>query len=96
MAPQIQLPQALSPTEIFVQWDKISEEDTNGIITVYEVDYTYPGGPQLQCNESSESVTLVNLAEAETYGIRVRAYTSVGHGPYGGVMQVTTPDARKL
>ena len=66
--------------------------DKNGIITSYEVRYSYDNlEPQTQQMNGAELVTeLNNLAEAELYSIEARAYTSVGPGPYSDpIMRMT-------
>lgn len=86
--------QAQSSTTILVRWMDLPEADRNGIITMYEVDYVYDGGPQLQANASASSTDLVlkNLAENEAYTIRVRAFTSAGPGPFSDPVVATTPE----
>jgi len=71
-----------------VTWEPVPEIDRNGIITQYEVEFnqstfneistsnlTTTNGPQLM-------VELEGLEEYVEYSVRVRAYTSVGHGPF--------------
>ena len=86
---------AISPTEIMVTWDIVPEIDQNGVITMYEVLYvpleTFDGaiGP-LSVNVTGRMTTLTDLQEYVNYTISVRAYTSVGAGPYGdGVIEMT-------
>ncbi len=71
--------------------------DQNGIITMYEVQYepleTFGGQIQTQTINVSApmmSVTLRNLQEFVNYNISVRAYTSVGEGPYSVDMTAMT------
>ena len=63
--------------------------DQNGVITMYEVMYTplMNFGGTLESNSSimlepARSVNLTGLEEYVNYSISVRAYTSVGVGPY--------------
>ncbi len=77
----------LSSTEIQVNWTEILEMDQNGIITEYEVMYeplmTFGGVlTTTTVNTTNMSVTLSGLQEYVEYNISVRAYTSVGPGPY--------------
>jgi len=71
-----------------VTWDPVPEIDQNGIITHYEVEFnqstfneistsnlTTTNGPQMM-------VELEGLEEYVVYTIRVRAFTSVGPGPF--------------
>ena len=75
-----------SSTAILVTWDPVPEIDRNGIITQYEVEFstfteiftsnlTTTNGSQLM-------VELEGLEEYVEYSVRVRAYTSVGPGPF--------------
>ena len=76
--------EVLSPTMIRVAWKEIPPIDRNGIVTNYEVLYE-----PLRDDLTAESVNttdvfliLVELEEFVHYSISVRAYTSVGPGPY--------------
>ncbi len=80
---------ANSSTTIIVTWDIVPPVDQNGIITMYEVLYeplkTFGGAIQTQTRNVSgteTSVVLMDLEEFVNYSISVRAYTSVGEGPF--------------
>ena len=68
-------------------WDEVLPVDRNGIITEYEVLYepleTFGGllSP-LSMNTTNLVVDLMGLVPFADYNISVRAYTSVGPGPY--------------
>ena len=85
----------ISPTKIMVTWDIVSEIDQNGVITMYEVLYvpleTFDGAiEENTTNVTGRIATLTDLQEYVNYTISVRAYTSVGAGPYGdGVIEMT-------
>ena len=88
---------ANSSTTIIVTWDIIPPIDQNGIITMYEVLYepleTFGGAIQTQTRNVSGtemSVVLTNLEEFVNYSISVRAYTSVGEGPYSDEIREKT------
>ena len=88
----------MSSTEIMVTWDIVLPIDQNGVITMYEVLYQ----PQETFNETIEEMTvnvteltanLTDLEEYVNYTISVRAYTSVGEGPYSeGIIELTNED----
>jgi len=88
----------LSHTEIMVTWDIVPPIDQNGIITMYEVLYqpleTFGGAIGTQARNMSGlemSVQLLNLEAFVEYNISVRAYTSVGAGPYSeDITQITS------
>ena len=91
----------LSSTEIFVSWMEALEIDQNGTITGYEVMYeplmTFGGLiTTLTVNTTNLSITLMDLEEYVEYNISVRAYTSVGPGPYSvGIVRRTFQDGMK-
>ena len=77
----------VSSTEILVSWDEVPAIDQNGIIILYEVQYeplmTFGGQLMtMTMNTSNTSIVLGGLQEYVEYNISVRAYTSVGSGPF--------------
>lgn len=69
---------------IYVAWKEIPPIDRNGIITNYEVLYE-PLCENLTAesiNTTNLSLIIVELEEFAHYNISVRAYTSVGPGPF--------------
>ena len=93
-----------SSTTIEVTWDIVPPLDQNGIITVYEVMYqpleTFNGNICTQTivvSGTEMSVFLIELQEFVNYTISVRAYTSVGAGPYSDEVTVLTlEDGKEL
>ena len=88
---------AVSSTIISVTWDMVPPIDQNGIITMYEVMYQpleiFNGNISTQTINLSGiemSVFLIDLQEFVSYNISVRAYTSVGAGPYSDEVTVLT------
>ena len=86
-----------SSTTIEVRWDIVLPIDQNGIITMYEVMYqpleTFNGiisTQTMNVSGTEMSVILIELQEFVNYTISVRAYTSVGAGPYSDEVTVTT------
>ena len=78
---------ALSSDQILVNWDIVQLIDQNGVITAYQVLYqplqTFIGAiRQLTLNVTGLAANLTDLEEFVNYSIAVRAYTSVGGGPY--------------
>ena len=68
-------------------WEEVSVLNRNGIIVAYEVLYdpleTFGGQLQSQTLNSSDLFAhLTELEEFVNYSISVKAYTSVGSGPY--------------
>ena len=91
-----------SSTTIEVMWDIVPPIDQNGIITMYEVMYqpleTFNGNISTQTMNVSGtemSVFLIELQEYVNYTISVRAYTSVGAGPYSNEVTVMTLEDSK-
>ena len=87
----------ISSTEIQVTWGIVPPIDQNGIITMYEVLYepleTFGGAIRpltVTVSGAEMSVVLTNLQEFVSYTVSVRAYTSVGEGPYSQGMTAST------
>ena len=93
----------VSSTEIMVTWGIVPLIDVqNGVITMYEVLYqpqeTFNGAIgdlTVTVSAPEMSVVLMNLQEYVNYTISVRAYTSVGEGPYSEGIYVMTPSEGK-
>ena len=77
-----------SSTTILVTWDPVPEIDRNGIVTQYEVEFNQStftdisSSNLITTNGSVLIVELQRLEEYTEYSVRVRAYTSVGPGPF--------------
>ena len=92
----------LSSTEILVSWTPPPEIDQNGVITHYEVHYepftTFNGtftSNSASTNGSGLQIVLVSLQENVKYSVTVRAYTSVGPGPFSSaVLNATIEDGK--
>ena len=90
----------VSSTEILVTWDPVPAIDQNGIITTYEVLYQ----PMETFNDTissnlmisnQTSILIADLQESVLYNISVRAYTSVGEGPFSEeVLAMTFEDSK--
>ena len=94
---------ATSPTEVSVSWVELSDICQNGIVTAYEVQYE----PLLTfgvlmtdtaiVTAPATTTNLTGLQEYVEYSISVRAYTSVGPGPYSdGVVERTEEDCNSI
>ena len=98
--PQNVGPATISSTDILVSWDEVQPVDQNGIIILYEVQYeplmTFGGQLMtMAMNTSNTSIVLGGLQEYVEYNISVRAYTSVGPGPFSpGVDNRTFEDGK--
>ena len=92
---------AISSTEIMVTWGEIPGLDQNGIITDYEVQIEplqFPADISVDLlTTTSLSIVVIGLQEYVFYNINVRAYTSVGPGPYSDpVTERTFEDGNAL
>jgi len=94
---------SVSSTSIGVMWDDVREIDENGEITAFEIYYvpleTFNGvlAPDMvNTSASNRSVTLYNLEEHVLYNISVRAYTSIGPGPFSPFITQRTSENGKL
>ena len=99
-APGIVSVDVINSTSLNVSWEEIPPMDRNGIITTYEVRYeplmTFGGTlmPDL-VNTSDLYIVIDNLQEFVAYNISVRAYTSVGPGPFSDEELQMTEEDRK-
>ena len=89
--PQNVITTTLSSTEISVNWEPIPAIDENGIIVTYEILYepqeTFNGEimSNFSINTTDGSVLEIDLnglQEFVDYNVTVRAYTSIGFGPF--------------
>ena len=93
----------LSSTSINVTWEEVPPIDRNGIIIMYEVLYepleTETFG-QLSSDTGNTTDLFILLEELHpfvNYSISVRAYTSVGNGPYSDVVvEATQEDCKPI
>ena len=91
----------MSSTEIEVLWEEVPAIDQNGVITMYEIQFepleTFGGqitSDTVNTSDGSVLMILTGLEEYVEYNISVRAYTSVGPGPYSdGVVERTDTDS---
>ena len=81
-------------------WDPVPEIDRNGIITQYEVEFNQNTFSEISLSNLTTTnglqlmVELEGLEEFVEYTVRVRAYTSVGPGPFSvAVMNRTLEDS---
>ena len=88
-SPQQIIATVKTSTEVEVSWEEVPAIDQNGIITFYEVKYvtlqTFGGLLVIETVNTTGpdmGTTLTGLQEYMEYNISVRAYTSVGSGPY--------------
>ena len=86
-----------------MSWEEVPAIDQNGIITAYEVRYqplmTFNGALMTaiaSVNASVFELELNGLEEFVEYNISVRAYTSVGAGPYSPEVTERTNEDGKL
>ena len=92
----------LSSTEIQVLWEEVPAINRSGLIITYEVEYVplqnFNGQISTRyINSSQLNTTLTGLQEYVEYNISVRAYTSVGPGPYSDlVVNRTLEDGKVL
>ena len=75
-----------------MNWNEVPKVDQNGIITHYEIIYY---SQTLIVDSTNLSLTINHLEESVAYNISVRAYTSVGPGPYSvGIVERTFEDGK--
>ena len=81
---------AISSTSISISWGNVSEDDANGIITLYFVCYQVESSQDDICSVKQRvdgvnyrSTVLSNLKPFTTYAVAVQAATSKGAGTPG-------------
>ena len=91
----------LSSTAIRISWNEVADINQHGIITEYEImlqPLTLFGEPNEEgsiVDSTNLSITFMDLEEYVQYNISVRAYTSVGPGPYSvGIVKHTFQDGK--
>ena len=89
--------QSLNETTYNISWDRLTREESNGEVLAYEVKYTrmkQAGASSLSAlryqNTTDTVVTLQGLTLCSTYHAQVRAYTSVGAGPFSRAIIINT------
>ena len=87
----------VSPTEVEVSWLEVDPIHRNGIIVVYEVDYQpmndFESEDVTRVNTTNTTIVLMDLHESVQYNITVRAFTSVGGGPFSNSVASITHEA---
>ena len=77
-----------------MSWGEVPAIDQNGVITQYEVEYNQFTFDSVSTTQNiivnSTMAVLTGLEEYVDYSIQVRAYTSVGPGPYSDVVTERT------
>ena len=83
-----------------VTWEEVVAVDENGIIINYEVRFEPLEFTETLTTSSVNTTNLIvvlsSLQEYVGYNISVRAYTSVGPGPYSDPVTQRTLEDRKL
>ena len=83
-----------------VNWEEVPAIDENGIIVSYEVQFEPLELTETlttsSVNTTNVAVMIDGLQEYIQYNISVRAYTSVGPGPYSDPVTERTLEDRKL
>ena len=87
-----------------VSWEKLTNDDSNGVIIKYEVCYKASEDTEdIDCNLKKNvsivntlEVTLDGLSVATSYNVAVKASTQVDFGDLGNVVTKKTLEASKL
>ena len=92
----------LNSTALKVTWEKLSLNDSNGIVTNYTVCYQLASSEKVSCanniivtGEDATTANLIELNEATVYDVAVKAATVEGLGPLGPKMNGETLEAGK-
>jgi len=83
----------VTSTTLSLEWDPLTIEDHNGVITGYVVNYSrVDTGSTVTVVSSTTSVYIGMLRPYTTYSFSVAAETSVGSGPFSPSLQRTTAE----
>lgn len=82
--------------QVVVKW--LPPDPPHGVITNYEVEYWsgYSDRGPVKISGDQLSYKMTHLQANMSYGIRVRAYTKVGEGPYSEIVYAFTEESSKL
>ena len=91
----------VTDTSMKIIWEKLNNDDANGVITMYDVCYKASDtSTDIDCNlkksvnnGDTREVVLDSLNEATTYNVAVKAKTSQGFGDLGTIITKKTPEA---
>ena len=84
-APQNPRALTVNSTAIEVQWEQVPEEQRNGEITLYEIRIVpekFETTFSVNVSRTTLTVVITELEEFVNYTFSIRAYTSVGPGPF--------------
>ena len=84
----------MSSTSVKLAWSPPPSDQHNGIILGYNVSITTSEMDNvLKLSTNATKLTVDSLKPYTTYACNVAAFTSVGVGPYGDQLQLTTLQA---
>ena len=83
--PSIQSAIALSSSSIYVNWSILTQQELNGALQGYQVQYIDTAGQNksVEVNATVTSAVLTNLTAYTVYNVSVKARTGPGYGPFG-------------
>ncbi len=89
---------SISARSAVITWDPPYEQDHNGIITHYTVNFIEAGTERMfSFRSSTTSVTATSLKPYTFYSVGIAASTSVGVGPFSVFITVETlQDGKKI
>ncbi len=90
----------ISPMEVVVTWEEVQLISQNGLIIMYEILIQDESDLEVKSEtkrprdrEDDLSLIVFGLVRDTVYNVSVRAYTSIGAGPYSsGLLQVVISD----
>ena len=86
---------ALNSTHVYLMWNQLPSNQTNGIILGYNISVTeLETGDMFQYTGFDNETTIGDLHPHYCYNFSIAAYTSAGYGPTTYVV-VKTAEARK-
>ncbi len=80
-------------------WNNVQEIDHNGILIAFEVLYVplnISAENTVNVSSNNRSIMLTHLQEYAEYNISIRAFTSVGAGPFSTIVTGRTSEDGKM
>ena len=90
------MPDESTPKQLSFLWQPPPEDDRNGLITLYEYEFNvYEESVVTEWGQNGTTnkteIIFEELPHNTMFQFRVRAWTSVGYGPFSGPVFATTP-----
>ena len=84
----------VNSTAIEIEWGLVPEEDRNGIIRRYVVNYRAKGSllgwKEISAAHPTSTLRIAGLQQYTIYEVKILAWTSIDKGPFSNVTEIRT------